>query len=86
MLTGTKQSIYEIDAFLNKSTLGRIIIDNNKAYLYTDDQQIEISSDDDIKIANGYDYIDVTYNQLINTICDDGWPLFAGKTALVKDC
>lgn len=43
MLTGTKQSIREIDAFLNKSILGYIVILNNKAYLYTDDDKIKLN-------------------------------------------
>lgn len=85
MLNSMRKSILEIDAFLQRSTSGKIIIENNKAYLYTGDKEIEIRHDDKIKISNNRDYIDVTYNDLINTICTDGFPLYAGKDALIKD-
>ncbi|MCB7071190.1 hypothetical protein LIZ76_14720 [Caldibacillus sp. 210928-DFI.2.22] len=81
-----KQSIYEIDAFLENYTLGTLIIDDKKAYLELDiGELIELDDTFKIQVINNREYIPVTYNQAINTI--DKYmnaPLFAGFLARVK--
>jgi len=84
MLTDTKQSTLEIDAFLNKSILGRIVILNNKAYLYTTGGKMLLNRDHQIKVLNRREYIDVPYEDVLNKLCADGFYLYAGRTALVK--
>ena len=84
MLTGTKKSIREIDAWLDKSVYGYLIIEDDQAYLKTDDDLITLDDRYSVKIAKGYEYINVSYDDLLSTVCDSGWPLYAGKDALVK--
>lgn len=81
-----KQSIYEIDAFLDNYTLGTLIIDDKKAFLQLDiGELIELDDTFKIEVINNRQYIPVTYNQVLNTI--DKYmdaPLFAGFSARVK--
>lgn len=83
MLTGTKQSIQEIDAFLNKSILGHIVILNNEAFLYTTTDIIKLNKDHKIKVANRRVYVDVKYDDIFK-LCDFGMYLYAGRTALIN--
>lgn len=81
-----KQSIYEIDAFLDNYMLGTLIIDDKKAYLQLDNGEL-LKLDDTFKIEviNDREYILVTYDQVLNAI--DKYmhaPLFAGFPARVK--
>lgn len=81
-----KQSIYEIDAFLDNYTLGTLIIDDKKAYLQLDiGKLLELDGTFKIEVINNREYIPITYNQVLNTI--DKYmhaPLFAGFPARVK--
>lgn len=80
-----KQSIYEIDVFLEGSILGTLIIEDGQAFLQLsngeyqsldDSYQIEIITDD----GNHF----ITYQEVINRLTAEGWPLFAGFQAKVK--
>lgn len=80
-----KQTIYEIDAFLGGYTLGTLIIEDGQAllelsngkYLHMNDSfQIEV-------ITDSGKYL-ISYQQAISTISTDGWYLYAGFQAMVK--
>jgi hypothetical protein len=86
MLTGTRQSIYQIDAFLENFILGTLIVENNEAYLLLSDGK-ELMLDDSYKIEviNGLEYHPITYDQAINTVEKYmRTPLFAGFEARVR--
>ena len=82
-----KQTIREIDAFLDQYTIGTLIIENGQVSLLLENND-EIQLDDSfiIEVFDGSQYHTITYEQALNTYCSDApeWHLFAGLEARVK--
>jgi hypothetical protein len=76
--------INRIDSFIDGSTYGRLIVENNEAYLETtnglqpilDGQVITVLTDDQKQT--------ITQAEAINTVTAEGWPLYAGVDCTVK--
>jgi hypothetical protein len=86
MLTGTRQSICQIDAFLENYILGTLIVENNEAYLLlSDGKELELDNSYRIEVINGIEYHPITYEQAINT--HEKYmktPLYAGMYCRVR--
>ena len=76
----------KIDAFLDQYTLGTLIIENEQAFLVTENDEIQLDDSFIIEVFAGGAYHTITYEQAINTFCSDmpDCPLFAGLEARVK--
>lgn len=78
-----KQHVYNIDATIDNYTLGRLIVDGDKAIVQTDDRIITLNKTFKIEIIKNYEYVPITYNQVF-TLSTDGWPLLAGCQVRIK--
>jgi hypothetical protein len=67
--------------------VGTLVIENGKAYVQKDDGEIiEITPEQSIEVFRDEprEYICITYEEAINTMTSDGWPLYAGLDVRVK--
>ena len=75
-----------IDAFLDQYTLGTLIIENEQAFLVTENDEIQLDDSFIIEVFAGGKYHTITYEQASNSYCSDmpDCPLFAGFECRVK--
>lgn len=79
-----KRTTHEIDAFLERYTLGTLIVDGDTVSLETKNGEIVLDETYRIEVLGGGEYHQITYDQARNTMSRDGWPLYAGLEARVK--
>lgn len=82
-----KQSIRLIDAFLDNFTLSTLIVKNGQALLELEiGEYLQLNDNYEIQIITDNGYYPITYQQAINTYCNDipDQPLFAGFDARVR--
>lgn len=79
-----KQTVRTIDAFLERYTLGTLIVYGGKVALETKSGEIVLDETYHIEVLGGDEYHQITYDQARNTMSSDGWPLYAGLEARVK--
>ncbi len=79
-----KQTVRTIDAFLERYTLGTLIVDGGKVALETKNGEIVLDETYRIEVFDGEKYHSITYDQARNTMSRDGWPLYAGLEARAK--
>ncbi|MGG3841852.1 hypothetical protein [Anoxybacillus kestanbolensis] len=79
-----KRTTREIDAFLERYTLGTLIVDGGKVALETKSGEIVLDETYVIEVYNDGKYHPITYDKARNTMSSDGWPLYAGLEARVK--
>lgn len=79
-----KQTVRTIDAFLERYTLGTLIVDGDTVSLETKNSEILLDETYVIEVLSGEKYHPITYDQARNTMSSDGWPLYAGLEARVK--
>lgn len=79
-----KQTVRTIDAFLENYTLGTLIIDGDTVSLETKNGEIVLDESYVIEVFAGGKYHRITYSDAINTLSNDGWPLYAGLEARAK--
>jgi hypothetical protein len=79
-----KRTTREIDAFLENYTLGTLIIENSEVSLETKNGVIVLDETYVIEVFAGGKYHPITYEQALNTMSRDGWPLYAGLEARVR--
>ena len=79
-----KQTVRTIDAFLERYTLGTLIVDGDTVSLETGRGEIVLDETYVIEVYNDGKYHPITYDQARNTMSSDGWPLYAGLGARVK--
>ncbi|RAK21110.1 hypothetical protein B0I26_10362 [Anoxybacillus vitaminiphilus] len=80
-----KRTTREIDAFLEQYTLGTLIVDGDTVSLETKQGEIVLDETYIIEVFDGEKYHPITYDQARNTMSRDGWPLYAGLEARVKE-
>lgn len=85
MLSETRKSILEIDAFLKGAKLGYLVVENNRVTLSTEDEDIILNETHEIEVLNEQtnECVSVTYKEALTVKCIDGWPLYAGKPTFV---
>lgn len=79
-----KQTVRTIDAFLERYTLGTLIVDGDTVSLETGRGEIVLDETYHIEVLGGDEYHQITYDQARNTMSRDGWPLYAGLEARAK--
>lgn len=80
-----KQSIHEIDAFLDGYTLGTLIVEGGQAFLeFSNGEYMPLNDNYQIEVINDNNNHPISCQQAINTLSTDGWSLYAGLTARVK--
>jgi hypothetical protein len=79
-----KQTVRTIDAFLERYTLGTLIVDGDTVSLETKHGEIVLDESYVIEVFAGNQYHTITYDQARNTMSSDGWPLYAGFEARAK--
>lgn len=82
-----KQSIHQIDAFLENKTLGRLIVYHEKRQAFLEleiGEHIQLNDSFNIEILNCNKWIPVTFEEVITTLSTDGCALYAGKTCRIK--
>ena len=81
-----KYTTRKIDAFLDQYTLGTLIIENEQAFLVTENDEIQLDDSFIIEVFAGGQYHTITYPQVLNTFCSDmpDCPLYAGLEARIK--
>ena len=79
-----KRTTREIDAFLERYTLGTLIIDGDTVSLETKHGEIVLDETYVIEVFDGEKYHPITYDKARNTMSSDGWPLYAGLEARAK--
>ena len=80
-----KDLIDRLDGYL----VGTTIVEENRAYLITDNGEVDLDTHSQIEIQSvdekGTHYTEITYEELLNEKTSDGGiPLFAGFYARVK--
>ena len=66
-------------------TVGTIVIQNRQPFLQLEiGEMIRLNDDFTIEIKNGDEYERVTTNDILNTFTVEGWHLFAGFNARIK--
>lgn len=79
-----KQTVRTIDAFLERYTLGTLIVDGDTVSLETGRGEIVLDETYVIEVLGGEKYHPITYDQARNAMSSDGWPLYAGLEARAK--
>jgi hypothetical protein len=79
-----KRTAREIDAFLERYTLGTLIVDGDAVSLETGRGEIVLDETYVIEVYSDGKYHPITYDQARITISSDGCPLYAGLEARVK--
>jgi hypothetical protein len=80
-----KQSIHEIDAFIEGYTLGTLIIEDGQAFLgLSNEEALKLDSTFFIEVITDSGSHSISYKEAIETVCSDGWHLYAGFEARVK--
>jgi hypothetical protein len=81
-----KQTVRRIDAFLDNYTLGTLVVENEQAFLVTENDEIQLDDSYIIEVFGGSQYHRISYEQALNTYCSDApeWHLYAGVEARVK--
>ncbi len=79
-----KRTTREIDAFLGNYAIGTLVVENEQAFLVTENDEIQLDDSFIIEVLAGNQYRTITYDQARNTMSSDGWPLYAGLEARVK--
>jgi hypothetical protein len=67
--------------------VGTLVIENDKVYVQKDNGELtEITPKQSIEVYNEGDrkYVKISYESAVNTVTDEGWPLFAGLDVRVK--
>lgn len=79
-----KKTVRTIDAFLGNYAIGTLVVENEQAFLVTENDEIQLDDSFIIEVLAGNQYRTITYDQARNTMISDGWPLYAGLEARVK--
>ncbi len=79
-----KRTTREIEAFLDRYTLGTLIVDGDTVALEAENGEIVLDETYVVEVFAGGKYHPITYDQARNTMSRDGWPLYAGLEARVR--
>ncbi|MFT8321680.1 MAG: hypothetical protein ABF649_12300 [Bacillus sp. (in: firmicutes)] len=86
-MTTLSHAIHMIDAYLMQRQYGTLVVDDGQAYLeLAVGELITLNNKHDIEVLNDGEYLSITFEQAVNTMSTDGWSLFAGLQARVKQC
>lgn len=82
----TLNMISQIDALIDGWTIGRLIIEDQHAFLALDiGEVILLNGNFEIEVRNGDEFVPVTVEQVLNTISTDGWLLYAGLDCRIRE-
>lgn len=82
-----QNSISKIDAIIDGWTLGRLIIEDDHAFLALEICEVILldRGQFEIEVKNGDEFVPVTVEQVLNAISTDGWLLYAGLDCRIRE-
>ncbi|MDN3956218.1 hypothetical protein [Sporolactobacillus laevolacticus] len=81
-----QNTISQLDAIIDGWTLGRLIIDLGHCFLALEIGEVILLNHGqfEIEVSNGDEFVPVTIDHILNCKTDEGWPLFAGLDARIR--
>ncbi|WP_139692497.1 hypothetical protein [Sporolactobacillus terrae] len=81
-----QDTISRLDAIIDGWTLGRLIIEDDHAFLAIEIGEIILLDrrQFEIEVRNGDKFVPVTVQQVLNSISTDGWNLYAGLDCRIR--
>ncbi|MCO7126604.1 hypothetical protein NIE88_12600 [Sporolactobacillus shoreicorticis] len=81
-----QNTISQIDAFIENWTFGTLIVEDNHAFLALEIGEVILLDHEqfEIEIRNGDEFMPVTLDQVLTSKTVEGWPLYAGLDARIR--